>query len=87
MGQNAGYFNKTNQLAYSFFYSVLKNGLENRYLCNVKLFIVVHEQTPWIWFLFNSIQNSHVHEPSKRVDNLNHLHITTEKNLREISLS
>ena len=30
---------------------------------------------------FNSIQNSHVHEPSKLVENLQHLHITTEKNL------
>ena len=28
-----------------------------------------------------SIQNSHVHEPSKLVENLQHLHITTEKNL------
>ena len=30
---------------------------------------------------FNSIQNSHVHEPSKLVENLQHLYITTEKNL------
>ena len=30
---------------------------------------------------FNSIQNSNVHEPSKLVKNLQHLHITTEKNL------
>ena len=30
---------------------------------------------------FDSIQNSHVHEPSKLVENLQHLHITTEKNL------
>ena len=29
----------------------------------------------------NSIQNSHVHEPSKLIENLQHLHITTEKNL------
>ena len=30
---------------------------------------------------FNSIQNSHVHGPSKLVENLQHLYITTEKNL------
>ena len=30
---------------------------------------------------FNAIQNSLVHEPSKLVENLQHLHITTEKNL------
>ena len=30
---------------------------------------------------FNSIQNSHVHEPSKHIENLQHLHIATEKNL------
>ena len=29
----------------------------------------------------NSIQNSHVHEPSKLVENLQHLHISKEKNL------
>ena len=32
-------------------------------------------------FFLNSIQNSHFHEPSKLVENLQHLHITTEKNL------
>ena len=34
-------------------------------------------------FCFNSIQNSHVHKPSKLVENLQHLHreITTENNL------
>ena len=30
---------------------------------------------------FNSIQNSHVHEPSKLIENLQHLHITREKDL------
>ena len=30
---------------------------------------------------FNFIQNSHVHEPSKLVENLHHLYITTAKNL------
>ena len=30
---------------------------------------------------FISIHNSHVHEPSQLVENLQHLHITTEKNL------
>ena len=29
----------------------------------------------------NSIQNSHVHEPSNLVENLQHLYNTTEKNL------
>ena len=29
----------------------------------------------------NSIQNSHLHKPSKLIENLQHLHITTEKNL------
>ena len=32
-------------------------------------------------FFFNSIQNSHVHQPSKLVGNLQYLHITTKKNL------
>ena len=30
---------------------------------------------------FNAIQNPHVHEPSKLVENLQHFHITTKKNL------
>ena len=30
---------------------------------------------------FNSIQKSHVHGPSKLVENLQHLYITTEKHL------
>ena len=30
---------------------------------------------------FNFIQNSHVHEPSKLIENLHHLPITTEQNL------
>ena len=30
---------------------------------------------------FNSIQNSHVPEPGKLFENLQHLHITIEKNL------
>ena len=30
---------------------------------------------------FNSIQNSHVHERGKLLENLQHLHIPTEKNL------
>ena len=29
----------------------------------------------------NSIQNSHLHKPSKLIENLQRLHITTEKNL------
>ena len=57
MGQNAGYFNKTNQLAILFSIQFQKE-----IFAYVKLFIVVHEQTPWIWFVFYSIQNSHVHE-------------------------
>ena len=32
-------------------------------------------------FFFNSIQNSHTCEPSKLIENWQHLHITTEKNL------
>ena len=32
-------------------------------------------------FFFNAIQNTHVHEPSKLAENLQHLHITTEQNL------
>ena len=38
-------------------------------------------------FSFNSIQNSHVDEPSKLVESLQHLHITTEQNLNSKSLS
>ena len=34
-----------------------------------------------VCFFFFLIQNSHVHEPSKLVENLQYLHITTEKNL------
>ena len=44
-------------------------------------YFIVVQQTPWIWFFFNSIQNFHVHEPSNLVENVQHLHITTEKNL------
>ena len=33
------------------------------------------------YFIYNSIQNSHVREPGKLVENLKHFHITTEKNL------
>ena len=32
-------------------------------------------------FFFNSIQNLHVHERNNLVENLQHLHITTERNL------
>ena len=32
-------------------------------------------------YFLNSIQNSHVHEPSKLVENLQYLHITTGTNL------
>ena len=77
MGPNVGYFNKANQ-RYSFFYSILKKLPQKKDIRsktrNAKLFIVV-QQTPSIFLFFNSIQNSHVHE------NLQHLYITTEKNL------
>ena len=50
MGQNAGYFNKANRPAYSFFFfQFQKNCLKQNQTRNVKLFIVV-QQTPWIWF-------------------------------------
>ena len=57
MTQNAGYFNKTNQLAILFSIQFLKNCHKNRYLRNVKLFIVVHEQTTLNLSFFNSIQS------------------------------
>ena len=79
LGQNAGYFNKANQRYILFLFSFPKSCLKNRWTHNVKLFIVI-KQMPWIWFFFNS-KNSHVHRPSKLVENLQHLHITTEKNL------
>ena len=67
MGQNAHYFNNANQ-HYSFF-------LFQSYLlccCSTNALNLI---------FLNSIQNSHVQEPSKLVENLQHLHITTEKNL------
>ena len=66
MGQNADYFNNANQ-HYSFFSS--------------KLFIVLLFNNALNLIFFNSIQNSHMHEPSKLIENLHHLHITTEKNV------
>ena len=66
MGQNAGYFNKANQ-RYSFFYSIFK-----------KVASKIDEYVMLSYLLLfnkrlefdNSIQNPHVHEPSKLVENL-----------------
>ena len=80
MGQNTGYFNKANQ-RYSFFKSVLKK-LPQKIDKNVMLsYLLLFNKRFEFDFCFNSIQNSHVHKPSKLVGNLQHLHreITTEK--------
>ena len=51
------------------------NCLQRRYLRYVKLFIVRSSWTNALNFIsFNSIQNSHVHEPIKLVEHLQHLY-------------
>ena len=76
MGQNTGYFNKANQ-RYSFFYSVFK-----------KIASKIDEHLMLSYLLLfkkrlelNSIQNSHLHELSKLVENFQYLHTTTQRKL------
>ena len=79
MGQNAGYFNKANQ-RYSFFLFSFKKVVSKIDKHVILSYLLLFNKRLEFNF-FNSIQNSHVHEPSKLVENLQHLHITTEKNL------
>ena len=58
--QNAGYFNKANNAI--LFYSGEKKNCLKKFNKRLE-------------FCFNSIQNSHVHEPRKLAENLPHLHI------------
>ena len=79
MGQNAGYFNKANQ-RYSFFIQFKK--VASKIDKHVMLsYLLLFNKRLEFDFCFNSIQNPHVHEPSKLVENLQHLHITTEQHL------
>ena len=74
MGQNAGYFNKANQ-RYSFllfsFKKIASNLVEHVML---NYFLLFNKRLEFD--ILNSTQNSQVHEPSKLVENLQHLHIT-----------
>ena len=69
MGQNAGYFNKANQIASKIDKHVMLS------------YLLLFNKRLEFDFLFISIQNSHVHEPSQLVENRQDLHTTTEKNL------
>ena len=71
MGQNAGYLKQINVIPsfIQFFLKKLFN--KKKELFNKRL----------EFDFFDLIQNCHVHEPSQLVENLQHLHITTEKNL------
>ena len=80
MGQNAGYFNKANQ-RYSFFLLFSFKKVVSKIDKHVILSYLLLFNKRLEFNFFNSIQNCHVHEPSKLVENLQHLHITTEKNL------
>ena len=65
------------------------NCLQRRYLRYVKLFIVRSSWTNALNFIsFNSIQNSHVHEPIKLVEHLQHLYAyyhREKSNLKSLS--
>ena len=65
------------------------NCLQRRYLSYVKLFIVRSSWTNALNFIsFNSIQNSHVHEPIKLVEHLQHLYAyyhREKSNLKSLS--
>ena len=78
MGQNAGYFRNKADQRYSFFlFSFKKIALKVD-----KMLIIYCCSTNALNLIFlNSIQNSHVHKPSKLIENLQHSHITAGKNL------
>ena len=79
MGQNAGYFNKAiNALLFLFSFKKIASKIDKHVMLS---YLLVFNKRLEFDFCFNSIQNPHVHEPSKLVENLQHLHITTEKNL------
>ena len=74
----------------TFLFSFKKlNCLQRRYLRYVKLFIVRSSWTNALNFIsFNSIQNSHVHEPIKLVEHLQHLYAyyhREKSNLKSLS--
>ena len=79
MGQNAGYFNKPNQRYFFFLFSFKKIALKVDKHVMLSYLLLLNKRLE-LYFL-NSIQNSQVHKPSKLIENLQHLHITTEKNL------
>ena len=80
MGQNAGYFNKAINWLLFILFSFQKNASKIDKHVMLSCLLLFNKCLDFEFF-FNSIQNSHVHEPSKLVENLQHLHITTEKNL------
>ena len=43
--------------------------------------LLFNKRLEFYLIFFNSIQNSHVHRAKQTLENLQHLHITTEKNL------
>ena len=84
MGQNAGYFNKANQ-RYSFLFSFKK--IASKIDKRVMLSYLLKFNKRLDFDFFNSIQNSHVHKPSKLIENLQHLHIKDREkpNLKSLS--
>ena len=76
MGQNA---DKTNQ-CYSFFlFSLKKTASKIDKRVTLSYLLLFNKRLEFDFFI--SIQYCHVHEPSQLIENLQHLHITTEKNL------
>ena len=69
------HFNKANQ-RYSFFYPVFKKigSKMDKHCCSTKALNL-------IFFLTPSKFNSHVHEPSKLVENVQYFYTTTERKL------
>ena len=79
MCQEAGYFNKANQ-RYSFLFSfeIIAWKIDQHVMLS---YLLLFDKRLEFDFFLNFIQNSHVHKPSKLIENLQHLHITTENNL------
>ena len=81
--QNAGYFNIANQ---SYYFLISFKKIASKIDKHIMLSIYHSSTNALNLIFFNSIQNSHVHEPSKLIENVQHLHILREKpNLKSLS--
>ena len=79
MGQNADYFNKQiNAILFLFSFEIIALKIDKQVMLS---YLLLFDKRLEFDFFLNSIQNSHVHEPSKLVENLQHLQFTTKKNL------